>query len=312
MSSRWKHDRPMSRAAFSQRFPTDAACAKYLFEKRWPGGFVCPACGGVKAWELSGKRFTWECSACGRQTSVTAGTVIHRSKLPLTLWFMAVHLVSSHSNGISALQLQAQLGLGSYKTAWLMLHKLRRAMVDPDRTPLRGLAEVDETEIPYRTKNDPVAGGQGRSHIGKLLVIGAIELSEEGHPRRIRLEPLRDFTAVSITGFVGRVIERGATVVSDGLASYRSLKDHNHRAKVVGPMAAHVLLPWIHRVFSNFKRWALGTYHGARRKHLRRYLDEFVYRWNRRRHMRASFDTLLGLTVRLSHAGYREFVDQQV
>jgi hypothetical protein len=268
----------MSRAAFVKRFPDDAACAKYLFERRWPEGFVCPACGSVKAWELAAKKFTWECGACGRQTSVTAGTIMHRSKLPLTVWFMAVHLLSSHSNGISALQLQAQLGLGSYKTAWLILHKLRRAMVDPERTPLIDLVEVDETEIPYRTKDDPVAGGQGRSHVGKLLVIGAIELSEEGQPRRIRLEPLRDFTAVTITEFVGRAVKRGATVISDGLASYRSLKDHNHQAKVVSPMAAHVLLPWIHRVFSNFKPWALGTYHGVRRKHLQRYLDEFAYR----------------------------------
>ena len=145
----------MSRAAFAQRFPNDAACAKYLFEKRWPGGFVCPPCSGVNAWKLSGKRFTWECGSCGRQTSVTAGTVMPRSKLPLTLWFMAVHLVSRRSNGISALQLQAQLGLGSYKTAWLMLHKLRRAMVDPDRTLLLVLAEVDETEIPIARRMIP-------------------------------------------------------------------------------------------------------------------------------------------------------------
>jgi len=300
----------MSRTEFAGLFPDDAACARHLFERRWPGGFVCPACGGVKGWELSGKKFTWECAACGRQTSVTAGTVMHRSKLPLTVWFMAVHLVTSHSNGISALQLQAQLGLGSYKTAWLMLHKLRRAMVDPDRSPLADFAEVDETEIPYRTKDDPVNGGQGRSHVGKLLVIGAIELSEDGHPRRIRLEPLADFTTASITGFVERVVERGATVISDGLASYRSLKEHNHHAKVVGKMAAHVLLPWIHRVFANFKRWALGTYHGVRKAHLLRYLDEFVFRWNRRRHMRTSFDSLLGLSSRLGHASYRDFINQ--
>ncbi len=157
-----------------------------------------------------------------------------------------------------------------------------------------------------------MAGGRGRSHIGKLLVIGAIELFEEGNPRRIRLEPLRDFTAASITGFVGRAVEHGATVVSDGVASYCSLKDYTHRAKVVGPVAAHILLPWIHRVFSNFKQWVLGTYHGVRRKHLRRYLDEFVYRWNRRRHMRVSFGTLLGLSVRLPHASYRDFVEKHV
>jgi Transposase zinc-ribbon domain/ISXO2-like transposase domain len=247
MPSRWKHDRPMSRAELAQRFSDDAACARHLFQKRWPKGFVCPTCGGVKGWELSTKRFTWECAGCGRQTSVTAGTVMHRSKLPLSLWFAAIHLLSSHSNGISALQLQAQLGLRSYKTAWLLLHKLRRAMVDPERTALVDLVEVDESELPYRTKEDPPAGGQGRSHIGKLLVIGAVELSDEGKPRRIRLDRLRDFSATSITGFIDRVVAPGATIVSDGLPSYLSLKQHKHRRKVVGSMAAHVVLPWVHR-----------------------------------------------------------------
>jgi len=142
--------------------------------------------------------------------------------------------------------------------------------------------------------------------------IGAVELSDEGHPRRIRLERLRDFTAVSITGFVGRVVEPKATVISDGLASYRSLKDYKHRAKVVGKMAAHVLLPWSHRVFSNFKRWALGTYHGVRKAHLQRYLDEFVFRWNRRRYVRMAFDSLLGLAVGMGHASYRNIVGQVI
>lgn len=312
MPSRWKTDRPMSRTAFAARFPDDDACARHLFENRWPTGFVCPKCQGTKAWALETKRFTYECAACGRQTSVTAGTIFHRSKLPLLTWFLAIYAVASHSNGISALQLQAQLGIGSYKTAWLLLHKLRHAMVDPDRDFLADLVEVDETEIPYRTKDDPIAGGQGRSHIGKLLVIGAIELSPEGNPRRIRLAPLPSFSAADITGFVDSVVAAGATVISDGLAAYRSLKDYNHRPKVIGTMAAHIVLPWIHRVFANFKRWALGTYHGIRKPHLRRYLDEFVYRWNRRRHMRSSFDTLIELAAILPHAGYREFVDQTI
>jgi len=312
MPARWKkHSRPISRAAFHKRFPDDRACAQFLFEKRWPDGFVCPACGGLRGWELSSKKFTWECAECHRQTSVTAGTVMHRSKLPLTTWFMAAHLVSSHSNGISAMQLQGQLGLGSYKTAWLVLHKLRRAMVAPDRSPLADIVEVDESEVPFRTKDDPIAGGQGRSHIGKMLVIGAVELIDGGKPGRIRLEPLADFTAASITGFVSRTVERGATVVSDGLASYRSLKEHKHIAKVVGTMAAHILLPWIHRVFANFKRWALGTYHGLRKAHLRRYMDEFVFRWNRRRYVRSAFDTLLGLSVGMGHASYRDIVDHR-
>ena len=300
----------MSRSAFHKRFPDDAACAKFIFVKRWPNGFVCPACSGSKAWELETKRFTFECAACGRQTSVTAGTVMHRTHLPLLTWFLAIYAIASHSNGISALQLQAQLGIGSYKAAWLMLQKLRRAMVDPDRSLLADLIEVDETEIPFRTKDDPVAGGQGRSHIGKMLVIGAVELSPDGNPRRIRLAPLQDFTAVNIGAFVSSAATPGATVLSDGLSSYRSLKDYNHQPKIVGKMAAHIVLPWIHRVFANFKRWALGVYHGVRKPHLRRYLDEFVYRWNRRRHMKSSFDMLLTIAASLPHAGYRDFVDQ--
>ena len=109
MPSRWKNDRPLSRTEFEARFPDDAACALYLAARRWPGGFVCPCCDEREGWELRRERITWQCTSCGRQTSVTAGTVIHDSHVPLRLWFMAVHIITSHSNGISALQLQAQL-----------------------------------------------------------------------------------------------------------------------------------------------------------------------------------------------------------
>jgi len=311
MPSRWKHDRPLSRAQFEARFPDDAACAEYLARRRWPDGFVCPACGGAKGWALKGKRFTWECAACGKQTSVTAGTVMHRSHLPLKTWFLAAHIVTSHSNGMSALQLQAQLGLGSYKTAWLLLHKLRRAMVDPDRRLLEDLVEVDETDIPLRRKDDPPAGGRGRSAVGKMLVAGAVEPSPEGQPRRIRLAPLADFSAATLKPFVAAVAAPGATVITDGWSGYARLPGHVHDAKVVGRMAAHVVLKWTHRVFSNLKRWGLGVFHGLRRPHLQRYLDEFVFRWNRRRHTAAAFNTLLGIGTRLGHASYRDFVKQR-
>ena len=156
MPSRWKDDRPMSRAAFEARFPDEASCARHLAAKRWPDGFVCPACGHDRGWGLKRRRASWECAACGKETSVTAGTIMHRSHLPLKTWFMAVHIVTSHSNGISALQLQAQLGLGSYKSAWLLLHKLRRAMVDPDRSLLEDLVEIDEATptVPHRKRPD--------------------------------------------------------------------------------------------------------------------------------------------------------------
>src|SRR5512144_2638257 len=194
-------DVPRSLIEFQRRFPDEPACAGYLAKARWPDGFRCPACGHDRGWELASKAFTWECACCGKQTSVTAGTVMHASKLPLTAWFWAAYLMATHSNGISALQLRNQLGLGSYKSAWLLCAKLRRAMVAPGRSPLAGLAEVDETEIPWRTEDDPVAGGGGRSRQGKMLVAGAVEVAD-GAPGRLRLAGITDFSAPSLHGFI--------------------------------------------------------------------------------------------------------------
>src|SRR3954451_11749604 len=134
--------------AFQQRFPDEAHCAQFLLERRWPDGFVCPGCGGKRGHLLRSRAYTYECVACGKQTSVTAGTVMHRTKLPLTVWFWAV--MATHSNGMSAQQLMGQLGLGSYKTAWLLAQKLRRSMVDPEREPLKGVVEIDQSAMPFR------------------------------------------------------------------------------------------------------------------------------------------------------------------
>ena len=193
---------------------------------------------------------------------------MHRSHLPLKTWFMAVHIVTSHSNGISALQLQAQLGLGSYKSAWLLLHKLRRAMVDPDRSLLEDLIEIDEATLPFRTAKDPATGGQGRSPQGKMRIAGAVELSPEGEPRRIRLAP-------------------------------------------IGKTAAHLVLPWIHQVFSNLKGWARGVYHGLRRKHLQAYLDEFVFRFNRRKTRHAAFRSLFRLATNAEPLTYSMLIEPE-
>src|SRR5690349_14432281 len=186
--------RPGSLPEFEARFPDDAACARWLFGRRWPDGFRCPGCGHDKGWELGRGALLVECARCRRQTSVTAGTVLHGSHLGLRTWFLAAWLVATHRNGISARQLWLQLGLGSYKTAWLLLRKLRRAMVDPDREPLAGLVEVDETSVPFRAKGEPVR--PGRSHDGKLLVAGAVAA--------------------------------GSTAVSDGWSGYAKLEDVKH------------------------------------------------------------------------------------
>jgi len=287
---------PRSLLEFQRQFPDEAACAAYLAEQRWPEGFVCPVCGGRRGWALETKQWTTECADCGRQTSVTAGTVMHRSKLPLTVWFWAAYLMATHSNGISATQIRSQLGLGSYKTAWLLCAKLRSAMVDPDRTPLSGLVEMDETTIPFRTHDDPPAGGHGRSHQGKMLIAAAVEVTDGG-PGRIRLRAIQDFSGETLAEVVKDTVAAGSTIKTDGWTGYAACADVAHDPHVIGSMAAHIVLPWVHRVFSNLKTWALGVYHGLRRKHLQAYLDEFVFRFNRRRNRHATFRSLLGIAT---------------
>ena len=300
-------DFPRSLLEFQRRFPDDAACAAYLIAARWPDGFVCPACGGVKGWGLATKASTFECAACHRQTSVTAGTVLHGAKLPLTVWFWAAYLMATHSNGISALQLQKQLGLGSYKSAWLLCAKLRRAMVAPNRALLSGLVEIDETEIVCRSEDEPLNGGGGRSHHGKMPVAGAVEV-QDGGPGRIRLIAINDYAAKTLHAVIRGNIAAGATVKTDGWAGYPGAPDVHHEPHVIGPMAAHLVLPWTHRVFSNLKTWALGVYHGLRRPHLQAYLDEFVFRFNRRRTRHAAFRSLLAIGLTLKPATYNMLI----
>jgi ISXO2 transposase-like protein/transposase-like zinc ribbon protein len=298
---------PRSLPEFEARFPDEAACARWLLARRWRDGFRCPACGHNKAWELGRERPTLQCAACERQVSVTAGTVLHGSHLPLRTWFLAAWLMATHANGISARQLWRQLGLGSYKTAWLLTHKLRRAMVDPGREPLAGLVEVDESSIPFRGKDAPAERRPGRSHEGRLLIAGAVEIRGKG-PGRVRLAVIGDYSADTLGGFVAGNVASGSTVVSDGWSGYARLKDVKHDPRVVGATPAHLVLPWTHRVFANAKRWAMGVYHGLRPGHLQAYLDEFVFRFNRRRTPHAAFGRLLGLSLNLEPATYKMLV----
>src|SRR5712692_7157680 len=311
--------RARSLTEFQRAFPDEASCAAFLFERRWPGGFVCPVCGKDRAAALKSRAYTYVCSDCGRQTSITAGTALHRTKLPLTVWFWAAHLMSTHSNGMSARQLEDQLGL-TYRTAWLLTQKLRRSMVDPDREPLEGVVEVDQAEIPFRVGDgffDP-----GKS--GKILIAGAVEVidrdTNEAKPRRkgakyldtrsgrIRLAMIADNSAASIEAFVRANVKCGTTLLTDGHASYPGLTDYRHDPRVVGKMAGHVLLPWIHRVFSLVKRWGLGTYHGLRRRHVDTYLNEFVFRYNRRFYRHVSFERMLELASGRSPTTYWDIV----
>ena len=280
---------PDSLLAVQHMVPDDDACAAWLIEMRWPDGFVCPTCSHEKGWALRRKAHTFACTGCRRQTSVTAGTILHASKLPLTVWFWAADLMATHSNGISALQLQKQLGIGSYRSAWLLAHKLRASMVEPERNPLSGLVDIDEASRPFRTKDDPPTGGQGRSHDGKMLIVGAADL---GH-------------------FVETAAGPDAIAKTDGWSGYAAVPADRHNVHVVGKTTAHLVLPWIHQVFSNLKGWARGVYHGLRRKHLQADLDEVVFRFNRRKTRHDAFRSLFRLATNAQPLTYSMLIEPE-
>ena len=303
---------PESLLAFQHMFSDDDACAAWLMDMRWPDGFVCSSCRHDGGWALRGKGHTFECAGCRRQTSVTAGTIMHGSKLPLTVWFWAAYLMATHSNGISALQLQKQLGIGSYRSAWLLAHKLRTVMVDPERNPLSGLIEIDEASLPFHTKSDPPGTARGRSHDGKMLIIGAIELGDGNTPGRLRLAEISSYGATDLNHFVETAADLDATAKTDGWAGYTGVPADRHDVHVVGKTPAHLIFPWIHQIFSNLKGWARGVYHGLRRKHLQAYLDEFVFRFNRRKTRHAAFRSLFGLAVKAKPMTYNMLIKPEL
>jgi transposase-like protein/ribosomal protein L37AE/L43A len=302
--------RPMSRPdfprtlrEFQRRFEDEAACRAYLAASRWPDGYRCPQCGGGGALELP-TRLLWRCKHCRRDTSVTAGTVLHRTHTPLTQWFWAAYLVTTHTPGLSALQLQRQLGLRRYETAWAMLQKLRRAMVRPDRDRLRDKVEVDESYV-----GGPEAGLRGGRELrDKALVVAAVEVRGAASGR-VRLQVVPDASGRSLTGFIRANVDPGTIVITDGWQGYAPLTGlgYRHRPRIQGdPARAEKVLPRVHRVFGNLKTWLRGTHHGVGHQHLQAYLDEFTFRFNRRRTPMAAFQTLLGLGTQLAPTTYRQ------
>jgi transposase-like protein len=270
-------DYPRTLMELERRFSDESTCRAYLFALRWPDGFVCPRCGGATAWPTA--RGLWVCGSCRRQVSVTAGTIFQDSKLPLTVWFRALWHLTSQKNGVSALGLQRVLGLGSYKTAWAMLHKLRRAMVRPGRDRLRGIVEVDET---YWGSQDK--GLRGRQIGTKALIAVAAEVDGRAIGR-VRLRRIPDTKRKTLHGFITESVESGSTVRTDGLKPYNKMTGYVHQRHVQQhpSVGGEHLLPQAHRVVSLLKRWLLGTHQGAiSHEHLDDYLNEFTFRFNRR------------------------------
>ena len=273
-------DYPRTIAEFEARFSTEAGCREYLFRLRWPDGFRCPKCGGTKASVVRDTLF--QCSACRRQTSVTAGTIFQDIRKPLIMWFRAMWYVTSQKNGASALGVQRVLGLGSYQTAWTWLHKLRRAMVRPGRDKLSGWVEVDETYLGGLEE-----GKTGRGSEDKALIVIAAQADGKAIGR-VRMRVVQDASAESLHPFVQGCIEPGSTLHTDGWLGYSGLqkKGYDHEiTRLRGNLKdASKLLPRVHRVASLLKRWLLGTHQGAiSHQHLVYYLDEFTFRFNRRR-----------------------------
>jgi transposase-like protein len=315
---------PESLPEFQRFFPDEEHCSEYLEDMRWPNGFVCPYCGHAgEPYRIATRLGVLECRSCRRQVSLTADTVMHRSRTPLCTWFWGAYLVSSLTPGLSAVQFQRQLGLSRYETAFQMLHKLRAGMVRPDRDRIGGEwpVEVDETLIGGRTR------GEGRGTHHKVVVAGAVEVRQgksgeklahdQRRPRkgksyagRLRIHVVANRGKRALEGFVEQSVEPGSQVLTDACNGYNDLDQlgYDHHKVVIGgdQEKTEAWLPMIHLIFSNLKAWLQGTHHGVSQQHLQAYLNEFTFRFNRRFYPFHAFNSLLGIGVEVESPTYEE------
>jgi transposase-like protein len=300
---------PRTILELERQFASEEACREYLFRLRWPEGFICPHCHSREVWRASRGRLI--CRQCRYQGSLTAGTIFQDTRKPLELWFRAIWQVVSQKNGASAVQVQQILGLGSYVTAWTWLHKLRRAMVRPGRDRLQGRVEVDETYVGGEEKN-----ANGRYTERKSIVIVAAEEAGRGMGR-IRLACIPNCKRSTLHRFIQEAVEEGSTIHTDGYPAYQGLEQLGYRHvptslnRQKDLSAASRLLPRVHRIASLLKRWLFGTHQGAvQPEHLDYYLDEFVFRFNRRtsRSRGKLFYRLLQQAVQVDPAPYKSLI----
>lgn len=273
-------DFPDTFREFVKEFPDEAACATYLEKLRWPSGFCCPACQTTgEPWRQTRGRLV--CTACRHQTSVTAGTIMEKTRTPLTTWFEAAWHLTTAKNGLSAKTLERTLGT-SYRTAWTMLQRYRVSMVRSERGQLSGAIEVDETLV-----GGVEQGGKRGRGTSKSIIVIAVEVKEPKGFGRIRMRHIPDSSGTNLQPFICDVAAKGAIVRTDGWTGYNGLSKHGylHERTVLSSTGdpAHVAMPGVHRVASLLKRWILGTLQGSViPAHLQSYVEEFTFRFNRR------------------------------
>jgi transposase-like protein len=274
----------MSIPEFLRIFGTEAQCAQAVKRARWPDGFRCPRCNGADHYVVGhGARKLFQCNACRHQTSLTAGSLMEHTKLPLTTWFLAIYLISQAKTGLSALALKRQIGV-SYPTAWLLHHKINRAMAQQDRAHrLSGAVQLDDAYL----GGERTGGKAGRGSENKVAFVAAVSLNGQGHPMHLKLNLVSGFTSQAIGKWAKANLAPGTCVTSDGLGCFAAVAEAGciHTPMVVGALKPRDLpeFKWVNTVLGNLKTTLAGAFHSLKyRKYAEHYLGAFAYRFNRR------------------------------
>jgi transposase-like protein len=303
-------DYPRTLQEFDEWFETEEKCLNFIKQLRWPNGFKCPECDGNNGWEL--KTGLIRCGNCRNDISILHGTTFHKTRKPLKVWFQAMWYVTSQKFGGSALGLKRVLGLGSYQTAWSWLHKMRNAMIRPDRELLSGAVEIDETMV----GGESHGGKRGRGAENKHIVIIAIESLNPKGFGRVRMKQIESANSQNLISFITENVAKGSEIRTDCWKGYSDLESHGYIHTKINLSEsgdpAHVSLPGVHRIASLLKRWLLGTHQGSvSSKHLSYFLDEYTFRFNRRKSTSRGmlFYRLLQQAVQIRAVTYKELVN---
>ena len=293
----------MSLVEFQKHFNSEKACHDHLYKMKWPNGYQCPRCHHDASYITKTRRYPiYECKKCRHQTTVLVGTVFEKTRTPLYKWFLAIFLMSQDKRGVSAYALSKQLDI-CYPTAWLITHKIRKAMGERDANyQLGGLVEIDDSFF-----GAPKSGHKRGRGTKKTSVIVALSFDSSGKPSFLKMEPTSDLKSTTITEFAKRNLKPDATISSDAYSSYKPLaQKFDHQPKKYSVINNPEHLKWLHVVISNAKRFIKGTYHGLGTKHLTAYLTEFCYRFNRRQFGQELFNRLINCCVNSKTVTYSE------